>query len=77
VNEATDGPLARVRPMLGPGTPSRRTIRFVNPDGTPLPDTAGDPSATGTAAAGEPGAIERAPLPEDYREHVRVFFGGD
>jgi hypothetical protein len=48
----------------------------VNPDGTPLPRGIGAGGATGAAAAGEPGAIERTPVPEDYREQVRRFFGG-
>ena len=72
-----NGTLARVRPIRGSGAPSRRETRWVNPDGTPLSETAGEPSRTTGAAAGEPMAIERASLPEDYRDHVRVFFGGE
>ena len=52
-------------------------MSWTNPDGTPLTNATGEPGATGTAAAGEPGAIERAPIPEDYRDHVRIYFGGD
>jgi hypothetical protein len=63
--------------LLGPGTPSRQTVTWTNPDGTPLTGASGEPGATGSAAAGEPGAIERAPIPEDYRDHVRIYFGGD
>jgi hypothetical protein len=78
IPEAGDGVLARVRPRRLPGAPSRRTVRWVDPSGMPIPGAGvGSDSATGSATSGEAGAIERAPLPEDYQDHVREFFGGD
>ncbi|MCC6877524.1 MAG: hypothetical protein IT378_24670, partial [Sandaracinaceae bacterium] len=74
---AQDGPLARVRPPLGAGAPSATTFEWVDPEGAPLPAGTPDPSGTATAAEGEAGAIERAPIPEDYHEHVRTYFGGE
>jgi len=72
-----NGPLARVRPLADPGAaPSHRTYEWVNPDGMPLPEGMPAGGATGTAVTGEAGAIERAPIPEDYQDQVRRFFGG-
>lgn len=72
---AGDGPLARVRPELGPGAPSQTTFEWVDPEGTPLPEGAREGAAVGAIGEGRPGAIERAPIPEDYRDHVRTYFG--
>jgi hypothetical protein len=74
--DATDGPLARVRPRVGPGLPAETSFEWVDPEGAPLPEGVPDGEASGEAAAGRPGAIERAPIPQDYREHVRTYFGG-
>ncbi|MFO0027196.1 MAG: hypothetical protein ACK6DV_33060, partial [Deltaproteobacteria bacterium] len=68
-----DGTLARVRPRLLPGSPSQQTHEWIDPR-TGEPGPAG--LATGPGASGQQGAIERAPIPEDYREHVRTYFGG-
>jgi hypothetical protein len=61
---------------MGEGAPSRSTVRWVNPDGTSA-DGPGNRSATGTSADGQAGGIDRDPIPEDYRDHVRIYFGGD
>lgn len=73
---AGDGPLARVRPALGEGTPSQTTFEWVDPEGAPLPSGLPEGASVDGITGGEPGAIERAPIPEDYREHVRTYFGG-
>ena len=73
---AEDGPLARVRPVAGPGAPGRSWVEWVDPSGEPVPERGdGVGGATGEAVQGEAGGIERAPIPEDYREHVRTYFG--
>ncbi len=74
---ANDGPLARVRPELGPGAPSQTTFESTDPTGMPLPEGTPDGEAASAAAPGEPGAIERSAIPEDYRDHVRTYFGGE
>jgi hypothetical protein len=56
-----------------PGSPSQRSYEWIDPR-TGEPGPAGE--ATGPGGAGEQGAIERAPIPEDYRDHVRSYFGG-
>ncbi|MEO0325075.1 MAG: hypothetical protein AAF447_19100, partial [Myxococcota bacterium] len=72
-----DGPLARVRPTPREGAPSASWLEWVDPEGAPVPARgAGAGGATGASAAGESGAIERAPIPEDYRDHVRTYFDG-
>ncbi len=70
------GPLARVRPALGEGAPSETTFEWVDPEGAPLAPGLPEGAPVEGIAAGEAGAIERAPIPEDYREHVRTYFGG-
>ena len=72
-----DGVMARVRPRILPGQPSRSTVEWVDPEGTPIPDSVAAGGATGGTTAGETRAIDRAPIPEDYREHVRTYFEGD
>jgi hypothetical protein len=62
-----------VRPRQLPGQPSQRTYEWIDPQ-TGEPGPAGE--ATGPGSSGEQGAIERAPIPEDYRDHVRSYFGG-
>jgi hypothetical protein len=75
--QGRDGVLARVRPLVDPGAaPANRTYVWVDPAGTPLPRGVGAADPTGQPALGEPGAIERTPVPEEYREQVRRFFGG-
>ena len=64
------------RASLGAGAPSRTTFEWVNPEGTPLPEGGPEGASTGQAAEGNARGIERAPIPEDYREHVRTYFGG-
>ncbi|HHH30534.1 MAG TPA: hypothetical protein ENK57_19635 [Polyangiaceae bacterium] len=56
--------------------PSQTTFEWADPTGSPTPDGLPAPSASGDAADGRPGAIERAPIPQDYRDHVRTYFGG-
>ena len=71
--------LARVRPRVGEGAPSRSWVEWVDPEGTPVP-TDQRPAGAGPTRAqarGESGGIERAPIPEDYEEHVRTYFGDD
>lgn len=70
-----EGPLARVRPVVRPGAPTVPTVDWINPEGQPV-DVAGTDTATGAPVAGESGGIERNPIPEDYRDHVRTYFGG-
>ena len=31
---------------------------------------------SGAGVAGDPNAVTRARVPEEYREHVRTYFGG-
>jgi hypothetical protein len=65
-----------VRPTIGAGDPSRSWVEWVDPEGMPESERGpGVGGATGSAAHGEAGGIERAPIPEDYRDHVRTFFG--
>jgi hypothetical protein len=72
-----DSPLlGRVRPTRRAGSPSRSWVEWVDPQGSGAP--AGEVVGTGTAVAGSGGqGVERAPIPREYREHVREFFGGD
>ncbi|MDQ3034965.1 MAG: hypothetical protein M3Y87_21330, partial [Myxococcota bacterium] len=69
-----DGPLARVRPRVGRGAPSRSTVEWLDPAGMDAPESAYEGGATGAGARGEQGAIERMPIPQDYRDHVREYF---
>ncbi|MBK6575189.1 MAG: hypothetical protein IPG17_03100 [Sandaracinaceae bacterium] len=72
-----DSPLlGRVRPTRRAGSPSRSWVEWVDPQGSGAP--AGEVVGSGTAVAGSGGqGVERAPIPREYREHVREFFGGD
>ncbi len=74
-----DSTLARVRPRVGTGAPSRTWVEWVDPSGQPTGGDApaGGDTSGGAAPSGESGGIERAPIPEDYEEHVRTYFGGD
>jgi hypothetical protein len=56
------------------GAPSQRTYEWTDPR-TGEPGPAGEATGGG-ASGGEQGAIDRAPIPEDYRDHVRTYFGG-
>ena len=75
-----NGPNGRSRAFVlsaDPGAaPAHRTYGGVNPDGMPLAEGMPAGGATGAAVTGEAGAIERAPIPEDYQDQVRRFFGG-
>ncbi|MFO0694498.1 MAG: hypothetical protein U0230_13140 [Polyangiales bacterium] len=69
-----DDLLARVRPTVAPGgTPSASWVEWVDPTGSE-PTVGGGGAATGPGAAGQPGAVEHAPIPEEYRDHVRAYF---
>ncbi len=61
-----------MRPQRLDGTPSQRTYEWVDPR-TGEPGPAGEATGPG-GASGEQGAIERAPIPEDYRDHVGNYF---
>ena len=73
----TDSPLlGRVRPTRRAGAPSRSWVEWVDPQGSGA--AAGAVVGGGPAVAGEGGqGVERAPIPREYQDHVREFFGGD
>jgi hypothetical protein len=66
--------LARVRPLERNGAPSQTFVDWVTPGAEP--GSAGAPSPASSGAAGDPNAVTRARVPEEYREHVRAYFGG-
>jgi colicin import membrane protein len=72
---ADDGPLARVRPLQGEGSPSAGSVQWVDPEGASPPSAQGS-ALPGQPAKGEAAAIERERIPRSYRDQVRVYFGG-
>jgi hypothetical protein len=51
-------------------------VEWVDPQASGA--AAGDVVGGGPAVAGEGGqGVERAPIPREYQDHVREFFGGD
>lgn len=71
---ARDGVLARVRPSLGGGAPSQTVFDRVRSESTTSPPRAVESLDAVRGAA--PAAVERQAIPDDYREHVRRYFGG-
>jgi len=79
VFDGTPHLLASGGQRVGAGAPSRTWVEWVDPSGQPTGGEApaGADTSGGAAPSGESGGIERAPIPEDYEEHVRTYFGGD
>lgn len=75
--EGGEGPLARVRPRVGAGTPSRSWIEWGTP-GAPT-DQGGGGGGIGGGSVGpsEGGGIGRSRVPADYEDHVRTYFHGE
>lgn len=67
--------VVRVRPVQGEGVPSFSTVEWVDPRGSVDQERGDALPAPGAPVEGSPGAIERAPIPEDYEEHLRRYFG--
>lgn len=68
------GLLARVRPVAREGVPSASWVEWMDARQAGAPEASATPEGPGSAARGEAGGIERAPIPEDYREHLRIYF---
>lgn len=75
VLEGSEGPLARVRPRVGAGTPSRSWIEWGTP-GAPTGEGGGGIGG-GSVGPSEGGGIGRSRVPADYEDHVRTYFHGE
>lgn len=77
VLEDGEGPLARVRPRVGAGTPSRSWIEWGTP-GAPGEEGASEGSVGGGEVGPSEGSgIGRSRVPADYEDHVRTYFQGE
>lgn len=71
-----EGPLARVRPRVGAGAPSRSWIEWGNP-GAAGDEGSGQSVGGGAVGPSEGGGIGRSRVPGDYEDHVRTYFRGE
>ncbi len=61
-----------MRPRILPGSPSRRSLEWVDP----ATGETTSAESVGEAARSTQGAIERTRIPDAYRDQVRAYFGG-